>query len=180
MPLPNEQIYTTDDIYSLPEGSRAELIDGQIYYMAPPTRKHQRIVLSLSRRIADYIDAQKGSCEVNIAPFAVFLNKDDRTYLEPDLSIVCDPDKLSDRGCEGAPDWIIEVVSPGSRQMDYLIKLFKYRSAGVHEYWIIDPEKNRITVYDFVKNEQNEYSFADCVPAGIYPDLTIDFGQLRF
>ncbi|MCD7882723.1 MAG: Uma2 family endonuclease [Lachnospiraceae bacterium] len=180
MPLPKEQIYTIDDIYALPDTLRAELIDGRIYYMAPPSRKHQRIVLSLSRKIADYIDAKGGSCEVNISPFGVFLNENDSTYLEPDISVVCDPNKLSDRGCEGAPDWIIEIVSPGSRQHDYLTKLFLYRPAGVLEYWLVDPDKNRITVYDFAKNEQNEYSFTDVVPVGIYSDFSIDFGQVRF
>ncbi|MCC8103397.1 MAG: Uma2 family endonuclease [Clostridiales bacterium] len=180
MPLPKEQIHTIDDIYNLPDELRAELIDGQIYYMSPPSRKHQRILLSLGRKIADYIDEKEGTCEVNITPFAVFLNADDSIYLEPDLSVVCDPNKLTDRGCEGAPDWIIEVVSPGSRQNDYLVKLFKYRSAGVREYWLVDPDKNRITVYDFIGNEQNEYAFSDTVPVAIYPGFSIDFSQIRF
>lgn len=76
MPLPIERVYTIDDIYTLPDGERAELIDGQIYYMTPPSRIHQRIVLNISRRIADYIEKNHGSCEIYIAPFAVFLNKD--------------------------------------------------------------------------------------------------------
>lgn len=71
-----------------------------------------------------------------IAPFAVFLNENNKNYVEPDINVICDKNKLSDRGCEGAPDWVIEIVSPGSRRMDYAIKLFKYRSAGVQEYWI--------------------------------------------
>lgn len=180
MPLLKEQAYTVEDIYSLPDGTRAELMDGQIYYMAPPSRRHQRITGALYRKIADYIDANGGSCEVNIAPFAVFLNKDDRNYLEPDISVVCDPGKLNEQGCLGAPDWIIEVVSPGTRRNDYMIKLFKYRSAGVREYWLVDSDKNRITVYDFVGNEQSEYSFSDIVRATIYPDFEIDFDKLKF
>ncbi|MGN1184086.1 MAG: Uma2 family endonuclease, partial [Oliverpabstia sp.] len=80
MPLPQERHYTIEDIYNLPEGTRAELIDGQIYYMTPPTRRHQKILLSLSRLIADYIDKKGGSCEVDIAPFAVFLNENDKNY----------------------------------------------------------------------------------------------------
>ena len=76
MPLPQHEDYTTEDIYHLPEGTRAELIDGQIYYMAPPTRTHQKLLFSISRTIADYIDSKKGICEVDIAPFAVFLNED--------------------------------------------------------------------------------------------------------
>ena len=77
--LQQEKEYTIDDIYALPDGQRAELIDGQMYMMAPPTRKHQQILLSLSRKIADYIDKKGGSCEVDIAPFAVFLNADVKT-----------------------------------------------------------------------------------------------------
>ena len=76
--------------------------------MAPPTRRHQQILLSISRKIVDYIDSDGGSFEVDIAPFAVFLNKDDKNYVEPDISIICSPDKLTDKGCVGAPDWIIE------------------------------------------------------------------------
>ena len=87
MPLPQERIYTIEDIYNLPEGTRAELIDGQIYYMAPPTRRHQRIAGTLYRKIADYIDKKGGSCEVDIAPFAVFLNENDKNSVEPDIAL---------------------------------------------------------------------------------------------
>lgn len=180
MPLPQEKPITIDDIYALPDGERAELIDGQIYYMAPPSRKHQRILLSLSRSIADYIDRNGGSCEVDIAPFAVFLNADDTNYVEPDLSVICDKNKLSDAGCNGAPDWIVEIVSPGSRRMDYFIKLFKYRSAGVREYWIVDPDKNRILVYNFETENTGDYNFTESIQSGIYPDLQIDFGKMIF
>ncbi len=178
MPLPQERIYTTEDIYDLPEGTRAELIDGQIYYMAPSNRRHQDIAGTLYRKIADYIDSKNGSCKVYLAPFAVFLNEDDTNYVEPDISVICDPNKLNDKGCSGAPDWIIEIVSPGSRRMDYMIKLFKYRSAGVREYWIVDPEKNRILIYNFEHEETGDYTFSDTVKAGIYEDFSIDFSQL--
>ncbi len=178
MPLPQEKLYTIEDIYDLPEGTRAELIDGEIYYMAPPNRRHQDISFSLSRKIADYIETKNGSCKVYPAPFAVFLNEDDTNYVEPDISVICDPSKLNDKGCSGAPDWIIEVVSPGSRRMDYLTKLFKYRSAGVREYWIVDPEKSRILLYNFEHEETDEYTFSDTVKAGIYEDFSIDFSQL--
>ena len=93
--------------------------------------------------------------------------------------MICDPRKLNDKGCVGAPDWIIEIVSPGSRRMDYSIKLFKYRTAGVREYWIVDSEKNRITVYDLEHEDMSEYTFADTVKAGIYTDLSIDFNKLN-
>ncbi len=177
MPLPQYDNYTIEDIFALPEGTRAELIDGQIYYMAPPTRKHQQILFAISRSIADYIDKNNGSCEVDIAPFAVFLNKDSRNYVEPDISVICNPDKLNDKGCNGAPDWIIEIVSPGSKQMDYFTKLFKYRTAGVREYWIVDPSKNLILVYNFDNSTSDQYTLADTIKAGIYKDLFIDFSQ---
>ena len=171
--------YTTEDIYNLPDGQRAELIDGQIYYMAPPSRRHQRIVGKLFTYISQYIESKGGSCEPYIAPFAVFLNEDDKTYVEPDISVICDSDKLTDQGCKGAPDWIIEIVSPGSRRMDYSIKLFKYRSAGVREYWIVDPAKDRITVWDLRNDNNDEFSFSDKVKAGIYDDLYIDFSTIQ-
>ena len=180
MPLPQQnKEYTIDDIYALPDGQRAELIDGQMYMMAPPTRRHQRITLELSTIINNYIKDKGGSCEVDIAPFAVFLNEDDKNYVEPDISVICAPEKLTDNGCTGAPDWIIEIVSPGSRRMDYFVKLFKYRTAGVREYWIVDPEKNRVTVYLFDSDNTEEYSFSDTVKVGIYDDLEIDLSSIN-
>ena len=137
MPLAEKYSHTTEEIYALPEGKRAELIDGQIYDMAPPGRIHQELVQQLSRTIGNYIADHKGTCKVYPAPFAVFLNQDDKTYVEPDISVICDNGKLDDRGCNGAPDWVIEIVSQSSQRMDYLTKLFKYRTAGVREYWII-------------------------------------------
>ena len=147
--------------------------------MELPGRKHQQLLLSLSRSIADYIDSNHGSCEVDIAPFAVFLNADDKNYVEPDISVVCDPNKLNDKGCVGAPDWIIEIVSPGSRHMDYFTKLFKYRTAGVREYWIIDPDKDRVTVYNFEADSMEEYSFSDNIPSGIYPGFSLNLSKLN-
>lgn len=88
--LRKKEIYTIDDIYALPEGERAELIDGKIYYMAPPSRIHQRISGKLFQTIANYIDSKGGKCEIYAAPFAVFLNKDDINYIEPDISVICD------------------------------------------------------------------------------------------
>lgn len=106
-------------------------------------------------------------------------DENDHNYVEPDISIICDPNKLNDKGCTGAPDWIIEIVSPGSRQMDYSTKLFKYRTAGVREYWIVDPEKNRITVYDFPQDGMDEYSFSDDVPVCIYPRFSLNLSKLN-
>lgn len=177
--LPKEVIYIIDDIYSLPNGKRAELIDGQIYYVAPPNKKHQRISFYLSRKIADYIDSKQGSCEVYLAPFAVFLNKDDKNYVEPDISVICNTSKLNDRGCNGSPDWIIEIVSPSSRQMDYFTKLFKYRTAGVREYWIVDFMKNLIITYNFDGETVEQYTFSDKVKVSIYNDFEIDFSKIN-
>ena len=109
--IKEEKVYTMEDIYSLPDGERAELIDGKIYYMAPSSRKHQSISMFLSRVIGNYIESNNGTCEVYAAPFAVFLNENDINYLEPDISVICDTSKLDEKGCHGAPDWIIEIVS---------------------------------------------------------------------
>ena len=165
--------YTINDIYALPDDERAELIDGHIYYMAAPNRIHQQIVRKFTQRISNYIDSKGGDCEVYPAPFAVFLNCDDKNYLEPDVSVICNPEKLTDKGCNGAPDWIIEVVSQSSRNMDYLRKLIKYQSSGVREYWIVDPDKNVVTVYNYEQETMEQYSFDDEIPAGIYEDLTL-------
>ena len=103
-----ERTYTIYDIYALPEGQRAELIDGQMYMMAPPNTRHQSLVSEFTITIGNYIRAKGGSCKVFPAPFAVFLNKDDRNYVEPDISVICDKEKLDEKGYNGAPDWIIE------------------------------------------------------------------------
>ena len=180
MPLLKEQLYTVDYIYNLPDGERAELIDGKIYNMTPPRRKHQKISIKLAAIIDNYIVSKGGSCEVYAAPFAVFLNNDQYNYVEPDISVICDKSKLDEYGCNGAPDWVIEIVSPGSKRMDYLTKLFKYREAGVREYWIVDPERNLITIYNFEEEgDIQTYTFSDTVKAGIYEDLYIDFSQIQ-
>ena len=179
MTLPQEKTYTIEDIYNLPEGTRAELIDGQIYYMAPPSRTHQRIVSKLNQVISNYIDQKKGLCEVYPAPFAVFLNKDDINYVEPDISVICDPSKLDDKDCRGAPDWIIEIVSPSSQHMDYLTKLLKYKIAGVREYWIVNPVTRTVNVLDFHSEEQTGmYSFDEEIPVTIYPGFTIKLADV--
>lgn len=179
MPLPQEKSYTIDDIYSLPEGQRAELMDGQIYNMAPPARIHQKLINRLSQIITNYIDEKLGNCEVYPAPFAVFLNADNKTYVEPDISVICDPDKLDDRGCNGSPDWIIEIISPSTERVDYGIKLFKYHSAGVREYWIINPLNRTVNVFDFEKNQKTgQYSFDIDITSCVFEDLNIKMAKL--
>ena len=171
--LKDENIYTIDDIYALPEGERAELIDGKIYYMAPPNTKHQMLVSDLHYQIKDYIKRNNGECKVLPAPFAVFLTQNNKNYVEPDISVICDIQKITDEGCKGAPDWIVEVVSPSSRSMDYYKKLFRYRTAGVREYWVVDPDKQLITVYNFERDIMEEYSFGEKVSVGIYDGFFI-------
>ena len=179
MPLPQDKLYTVEDIYALPDGQRAELIDGQIYDMAPPMRLHQHLVMNISAAIHDYIKSNKGDCLVYPAPFAVFLNNDNRNYVEPDISVICDKSKLDDRGCNGAPDWIIEITSPSNPQTDYGVKLFKYRTAGVREYWIVNPQTKTVTVFDFEGYEKsNQYSFEDDISVCIYDDLIINIAKL--
>lgn len=171
--LRKEEIYTINDIYALPDGERAELIDGKIYYMAPPNTKHQMLVSDLHYQIKDYIKRNNGECEVFPAPFAVFLNKNDKNYVEPDISVICDKNKITDRGCNGAPDWVIEIVSSSSRKMDYYKKLFKYRTGEVREYWVVDPDKKVVTVYDFEHDNMEEYSFGMDIPVSIYEGFSI-------
>lgn len=179
MPLQKENSYTINDIYTLPEGQRAELMDGKIYDVALPSRMHQKLATKLASIIDRYISDNSRKGEVYSAPFAVFLNEDDKTYVEPDVSVICDPNKLEDKGCNGAPDWIIENVSPSSQRMDYLTKLFKYRTAGVREYWIVNPMTEIVQTYLFEGTEDTtQYSFDEEIPVGIYPGFKIDIEEL--
>ena len=169
--------YNIDDIYALPDGLRAEIIDGRWYDMAPPSANHQRLVGMLYRKISDYIESKGGDCEVFPAPFAVFLNADSQNYVEPDITVVCDPGRIDDRGLNGAPDMVIEVVSPSSTRMDYMIKLFKYRTAGVREYWVVNPMTRVTDIFYFDDDEEkadgNQVSFDDAITSHIYKDFSI-------
>lgn len=171
-----KHVYTVDDIYNLPDGKRAELIDGNLYMMAPPNTKHQLIMNDINIAIYNYIKSKGGKCKVIPAPFAVFLeNADGNTnYVEPDISVICDPDKLNDKGCNGAPDWIIEIVSPSSRKMDYITKTNLYMNAGVKEYWIVDPMREIVMVYKASEDAVPVFSrFGEKIKVGIYEDLEI-------
>ena len=179
--LAHTNIYTEEDYYNLPENVRAELIDGQIYYMAAPSRIHQEILMFLSKTIANYIDSQKGFCKVYPAPFAVKLfSDDDRNVVEPDISVICDSNKLTDRGCTGAPDWIVEIVSPSNSSHDYIRKLNLYADSGVREYWIVNPIKKTRFVYHLeeTKFEVTTHTLQDKIKVNIYDDLWIDFTEL--
>ncbi len=179
MPLSKKQTYTSADYWNLPEGRRAELIGGQLYDMAPPSRMHQKLIMELSGTIRNFIKDHNGSCEVYPAPFAVNLDADDKDWVEPDISVICDKNKLTDRGCSGAPDLIVEVVSPSSRRMDYSTKNTLYSETGVREYWIVDPEKERTTVYHYEEDAAPTiYTFSQAVPVGIFEGLSINIAEL--
>ncbi|MBR3307427.1 MAG: Uma2 family endonuclease [Lachnospiraceae bacterium] len=176
--------YTTDDIDRMPEEMRVELIDGKLYDMAEPTVSHQRISFNIARLLADHIDANPDSCkgcEVFCPAPGVYINK--KNFVVPDVMVVCDRDKLSVRGCEGAPEFVIEVASPSNKTMDYLHKLVVYKNSGVKLYWIVDPMDESITVYDMrSKNEEGylveKYSFSDRVPVSLCEGLEVDFGKM--
>lgn len=177
MAMPQKQIYTEDDYYAIPDDVRAELIDGQIYYQAAPSRLHQKLLNYLSTEINIYIRSKNSPCEVYPAPFAVTLRDDRKNIVEPDISVICDRSKLTDRGCTGAPDWIIEVISPSNSSHDYIRKLNLYADAGVREYWIVNPIEQSIFVYHLEKDnfKAKSYTFQDKIKVNIYDDLWIDF-----
>lgn len=171
--------HTIDDIFSLPNDIRGELISGVLYNMPLPTPLHQELVMELSATIRNYIKDKKGICKVFPAPFAVFIKNDKENYVEPDISVVCNKDKISNRGCEGAPDFIIEIVSPSSRKMDYSLKNTLYSESGVLEYWIVDPAKNRTTIYRYTEDSAPIIvPFNTPATVGIYRDLEICISDL--
>lgn len=179
--LARTDFYTEDDYYNLPENVRAELIDGQFYDMAAPSRIHQEILSSLHLEIGNYLRSKKGSCKVYPAPFSVKLFDNRKTVVEPDISVICDPNKLTDQGCTGAPDWIIEIVSPSTSSHDYVRKLNLYMDAGVREYWIVDPVQRHIVVYYLEKTQfkMTTYTFQDKVKVNLYDDLWISLQELE-
>ena len=180
--LPEEMPYTIADIEALPENTRAELMDGALYDMAAPSVIHQLLCALLTTTLVNHIKGKKGTCKVFPAPFAVFINGTDDiyNYLEPDISVVCDPEKLKNgKGCDGAPDWIIEITSPSTAPNDYMLKLRKYQSAGVREYWIVNPASEEISVYIFsTPSTYAVYTFHESVPSHTLPGLSVDIHEL--
>ena len=174
--LPEKKVFSVEDIEALPDGERMELIDGEAYDMAPPSRFHQEIVAELLAAIIAHIKAENGGCKAYPSPFAVRLFNDDRNYVEPDISVICDKSKLTDKGCNGAPDWIIEVMSPGTWLHDMYRKLDLYRNAGVREYWIISPKEGTVIVHAFP--DSREYTFDDDIPVSIWPEFSICISRL--
>lgn len=167
---------TLEEYEALPEEDRVEIINGFVYAMSSPTVRHQRISMKLSTDIYRYIDSKKGHCEVFSAPFDVKLKDKPLTIVQPDIVIVCDPKKTENgKRCEGAPDWVIEIVSPSSREHDYLTKLSLYKEAAVREFWIVDPDQEQVITY-MLEEERFEvkiYHFGDEILVGIYEDLKV-------
>ena len=173
--------FTVADYLKLPDECRVELIDGVFYDMAAPNFLHQRIACRFSYIVQNYIDEHHGRCIPAIAPVDVQLDKDDKTMVQPDFLIVCHRDIITKARIVGAPDFVMEVISPSSRRKDMLVKAGKYAQAGVREYWMIDPEREKILVYDFTSDfEAFIYGLEDEIPVRIYDgDLVIDMKQIR-
>ncbi len=173
--------YTVAEIEALPEWVRAEIIDGEMFVrMTTPSTTHQDILMNLSFQLELYIQRKQGKCRVFPAPFGVLPKKDIHNYVEPDITLICDDEKLNAKGCYGAPDLVIEIVSPSNRKMDYVRKLALYREAGVREYWIIDPKHEQVTVYDFEhKKEPTLHPFSERIKVGVYDDLYLDISNRR-
>jgi Uma2 family endonuclease len=164
---------------------RYELIEGNIYLMASPSTNHQRIIREISRKIGNYLEGK--TCEVFMAPLDVFLfekNKksDCQNVFQPDVFVVCDPKKISANRINGAPDFVVEIVSPSNPENDYFYKLNAYIRYGVCEYWIVDPETRQISVYVKLKNKEvrhYSYTFEDKIKVSIFEDFEIDFKELN-
>ena len=153
MALPVEKArYTFADMFTWDDGERAEIIAGEVFLMAPaPSTGHQRISFEMCRQLGNYLEGKR--CQAYSAPFDVRLFEKDGdapedvdTVVEPDITIVCDPAKLDDLGCKGAPDMVIEILSPSTQRHDRLVKLGLYQRAGVREYWIVNPDDQTVQV----------------------------------
>jgi Uma2 family endonuclease len=175
--------YTYGDYLTWDDGKRYELIDGVVYNMTPaPSRRHQQLAVELLRQVGNYLFDKE--CEVYIAPFDVRLpvteedDKDVKTVVQPDLVVVCDQDKLDERGCKGAPELVIEIVSPSSAGRDRKVKRDLYEKHGVKEYWLVDYSEKTVEVY--LLNDDGQYGKSvvytdqEMVPVSIFNDLEID------
>ena len=187
MALPAEkERYTLADALAWDEQDRIELIDGYPVMMAPPTRAHQKISGELFGQLRDYLKGKK--CEVYHAPFAVRpferdgeLPDDVDTLVEPDISVICDPSKLDDTGCKGAPDLVMEILSPSTKRHDRFTKFNLYQRAGVREYWIVDPDDKTVQVFVLEDGHYTAKDFGavgDAVRVNVLEDCTIDLSQV--
>ena len=170
---------TLEQYENFPEDKRVEVFDGVVYDMASPSQIHQTISMELSNIIYNYIKRKKGSCQLFTAPFDVKLSDHPLTIVQPDIMVICDKDKLDGKRCNGAPDFIIEIVSPGNPADDYIRKLYHYKNYGVREYWIVDPRRKTVTVNYFEGNIISvPYPFDSIIKVNIYEDLFINFSEI--
>lgn len=162
--------YTAEDYFALPDERRVELIDGVIYDMASPTAIHQFLADELRGWFMTYVRKKGGKCLPFTSPLDVQLDCDDKTIVQPDVVIICDRNKYKAGRIFGAPDLVVEVISPSTMKKDIYLKSLKYENAGVREYWIVDPKKKRIFVHQFEKTDSmiDVYTFDDEVPVGIW------------
>ncbi|MDR1174016.1 MAG: Uma2 family endonuclease [Treponema sp.] len=179
MPLAKEaSYYTYADYLEWDENERYEIIDGEAYMMATPSRIHQEISGNFYFALRSFLEGK--SCKVYAAPFAVRLfpeeDKSDDTVVEPDITVICDPSKLDDRGCNGVPDFIIEIISPSTARYDRIVKFNKYREAGVREYWIVNPEEKIVSAYLLKDGQYMAVNYDDtaAAPVTVLPDCEID------
>lgn len=176
---PEQELVTLEQYEALPDEFRAEVFDGVIYNMSSPSQIHQALLTELLVLFSTYLKKQNGTCRVFPAPFDVKLSDQPLTIVQPDILIVCDLNKLDEKRCNGAPDFILEIVSPGSQTDDYIRKLYYYKKYGVREYWIVDPKRKTITVNYFENNLVSiPYSFDAVLKVHIYDNLYIDFSEI--
>lgn len=163
----NKTHYTYEDWLSWDEDVRAEIIDGDLYMMAPPTRQHQGILTELTRQLANFLKGK--SCKVYPAPFGVKLFENEDTALEPDIVVICDKSKLNEKGCNGAPDLVVEILSPSTGSRDKVLKFNNYLRAGVREYWIVDPDTKTVSVNVLDNSKYTHYAYAnaDTIPVSV-------------
>jgi Uma2 family endonuclease len=179
--------YTYENYLEWPEEERWELIEGVAYNMTPsPPRSHQKISAALFNALYQYLQGK--NCEVYYAPFDVRLpegGEEDhqiKTVVQPDLVVICDPSKLDEKGCQGSPDLIMEILSPSTASRDYISKLNLYEKNQVSEYWIIHPLDKIVMVYRLLENgnygRAEVYAEKDGVKVGIFDDFVIDLKEI--
>ncbi|MBQ8305196.1 MAG: Uma2 family endonuclease [Blautia sp.] len=174
--------YTLEDYYAIPDERRVELIDGEIFDMAAPSLTHQTILGELHLQFRACADAHGKDCRVFLSPCDVQLDNDDKTMVQPDLFVVCTEFDRTKRCFSGAPDLTVEILSDSTRAKDMLLKTYKYKNAGVREYWIIDPKEERVQVYDFSDESltPKSYPFTERIPIAISGGkCEIDFGRIK-
>jgi Uma2 family endonuclease len=174
------RLYTLEDYLRLPDDQRVELIDGVFYDMAAPTTIHQSIAGFLHKEFLDFVMANKGPCFPFISPVDVQLDCDDKTVVQPDVLVVCDRTKYKNGRVFGAPDLVVEVLSPSTRRKDMQLKMYKYAGAGVREYWMVDPDKKLVVQYDLEHlGIPAIYNFQSVIPVLIWDGAcTIDLREM--